>query len=127
MLPALRRSRISIASSWNGTVLHLIPTLEGGGAERQLAMLAVEQVRQGLNVHVGFRRAGVHASALRAGGVKLHELGEFRRLPLRFMWNLHRLVGSVKPGVIQTWLPSMDVLGGLLAAGHRRRWLISER
>jgi glycosyltransferase involved in cell wall biosynthesis len=64
---------------------------------------------------------------LQDSGVKLHELGDFRRLPLRFLCNLHDLVRSVKPGMIQTWLPSMDVLGGLLAAGHRRRWLISER
>ena len=127
MLPGLRRSPISIAPSWNRTVLHLIPTLEGGGAERQLAMLAAQQVRQGLNVHVGFRRAGIHGLALKNSGVKLHDLGDFRRLPLRFMWNLHLLVSKVRPGVIQTWLPSMDVLGGLMAAGHRRPWLISER
>jgi glycosyltransferase involved in cell wall biosynthesis len=127
MLATLRRSRISNRPSWNKTVLHLIPTLEGGGAERQLSMLAAEQVRQGLNVHIGFRRAGIHGRALQNSGVKLHELGDFRRLPLQLLWNLNGLVRSIKPGVIQTWLPSMDVLGGLVAAGHRRRWLISER
>jgi glycosyltransferase involved in cell wall biosynthesis len=127
MLPTRRRPRISTRASWNKTVLHLIPTLEGGGAERQLAMLAAEQVHQGLNVHTGFRRAGIYARALQNSGVKLHELGDFRRLPLRLLWNLHELVRSVKPGVIQTWLPSMDVLGGVVATGYRRPWLISER
>src|SRR4051812_35549056 len=122
MLRRLKRSRTASRPSWNGTVLHLIPTLEGGGAERQLAMLAAEQVRQGLNVHVGFRRAGIHALALQNTGVHLHELGDFRRLPLRFMLNLNRLVRTVKPGVVQTWLPSMDVLGGVIVSGHRRRW-----
>jgi hypothetical protein len=34
------------------TILHVIPTLEGGGAERQLSMLAAEQARRGLDVHI---------------------------------------------------------------------------
>jgi glycosyltransferase involved in cell wall biosynthesis len=118
---------VSISSTPSWTILHLIPTLEGGGAERQLAMLAAEQVRQGLNVHVAFRRGGVHSIALQNSGVKLHELGDFRRLPLRFIWNLHCVIACIKPSVIQTWLPSMDVLGGLIAVGHRLPWLISER
>jgi glycosyltransferase involved in cell wall biosynthesis len=118
---------ITTTRSWNKTILHLIPTLEGGGAERQLAMLAAEQVRQGLNVHVAFRRAGLHSIPLQNSGVKLHKLGDFRRLPLRFMWNLYWLVTRTKPGVVQTWLPSMDVLGGLVAIVHRLPWLISER
>lgn len=127
MLPQGAEVSISIARSWNKTVLHLIPTLEGGGAERQLAMLVAEQVRQGLKIHVAFRRAGVHGLGLQNSGVKLHELGDFRRFPFRFMWDLHRLVRRIKPGVIQTWLPAMDVLGGLVAASHRLPWLISER
>ena len=39
------------------SILHLIPTLEGGGAERQLRMLAVEQARRGHHVHVAVRRS----------------------------------------------------------------------
>src|SRR5712675_763318 len=46
------------------TVLHMIPTLEGGGAERQLYLLATEQARRGLSVHVAIRRGGVHMQAM---------------------------------------------------------------
>ncbi len=42
-------------------VLHVIPTLGGGGAERQLALLAEAQGREGHEVHVGLLRLGTHA------------------------------------------------------------------
>jgi len=41
-------------------LLHIIPTLEGGGAERQLCMLAAEQARRGYSVHLAVRRTGVY-------------------------------------------------------------------
>ena len=40
------------------TVLHLILTLEGGGAERQLAILAKQQSEYGLKVHIVLTREG---------------------------------------------------------------------
>src|SRR5947207_929887 len=65
------------------TILHVIPTLEGGGAERQLSMLAAEQTRRGYQVHVAVRRPGVHAQAIRDGRVEVHELGNIRSIDPR--------------------------------------------
>ena len=118
---------ISSPEPSNRTILHLIPTLEGGGAERQLSMLAAEQARRGLNVHIGFRRAGIYGATLQNEGVNLHPLGDFRGFSFRFLWNLDALIRRTRPDLIQTWLTSMDILGGLAATGHRLPWLISER
>ena len=108
-------------------VLHIIPTLEGGGAERQLSMLAAEQARRGCDVHVALRRTGVHAGAIRDCGVQLHKLGDVRSVDPRLFFALRKIIRSVRPDVVQTWLPQMDLIGGLAAASERIPWVVSER
>lgn len=115
------------AKSQSLRILHVIPTLEGGGAERQLSMLAAEQARRGCDVHVALRRLGVHAGAIRDCGVKLHELGDMRSVDPRLFLALRRIVRSVRPDVVQTWLPQMDLVGGLAAVSGRIPWVVSER
>src|SRR5262245_32180652 len=88
-------------------ILHIIPTLEGGGAERQLSMLAAEQARRGCDVHVALRRPGVHAVNIRDRGVNLHELGDMRSVDPRLFLALRKIIRSVRPDVVQTWLPQM--------------------
>lgn len=43
------------------------------------------------------------------------------------LWNLVRLVRHIRPDVVQTWLPQMDILGGLAALVSRTPLLVSER
>jgi glycosyltransferase involved in cell wall biosynthesis len=109
------------------SVLHLIPTLEGGGAERQLFMLATEQARRGLDVHVAMRRGGVHLQAMKDCGVHLHELGDFRSVNPQLFLAIRRVLKSIKPSIVQTWLPQMDMLGGFAALQNGAAWIISER
>lgn len=109
------------------SILHVIPTLEGGGAERQLSLLATEQVRRGLDVHAAIRRGGVYLQAMRDGGVQLHELGNFRSINPRLFFAIRRTLKSVEPAIVQTWLPQMDILGGLAALQSGAAWIVSER
>lgn len=109
-------------------ILHLIPTFSGGGAERQLSLLAAEQGKRGWDVHIGIRRGGVHAETLCSlSGVVVHLLGDHRGLnPLLFV-SVHKLIKRIKPDVIQTWLPQMDIVGGIGALWNSIPWIISER
>lgn len=109
------------------SILHLIPTLAGGGAERQLAMLAQEQVKCGWEVHIGVRRGGVHLQALKSAGVKINCLGDFRSIDPRLFINIYKLIKSIRPNVVQTWLPQMDVVGGAAALLSRVKWIGTER
>jgi glycosyltransferase involved in cell wall biosynthesis len=109
------------------TILHVIPTLEGGGAERQLSLLAPEQARRGLAVHVATRRGGVYRQAMADGGVQLHELGNLRSVNPRLFLAIRRILKNVQPAIVQTWLPQMDVLGGLAALQSHRPWIVTER
>jgi glycosyltransferase involved in cell wall biosynthesis len=94
-------------------ILMLIPTLTGGGAERQLVYLAGELQRRGHDVLTGFVHPGSGAwpDALAA-----------HRFRARKPWNpllvrdIVRLIRSWRPDIVQTCLPMMDVYGGIAAA-----------
>lgn len=109
------------------SILHLIPTLEGGGAERQLSMLAAEQSRRGGQIHVGVRRAGVYAEILRANGVSIQFLGDHGGIHPLLLQHLNALIKQIKPDIIHTWLPQMDIIGGMTALWNSVPWILSER
>jgi len=109
------------------TVLHLIPTLEVGGAERQLSLLASEQVRRGYSVHVAVRRDGEYGIMLRELGVVIHILGDYRAIDFRLLFGIDQLLRRLKPQLVQTWLPQMDLIGGIVALERRVAWIATER
>jgi len=104
-------------------ILLLIPTLTGGGAERQLAYLASELQRRGHGVLTGFVYPG---NGVWPGDLATH------RFRARKPWNpmlvrdIVRLIRSWKPDVVQTCLPMMDVFGGIAAAIARVPFLLRE-
>lgn len=109
-------------------ILHLIPTLEGGGAERQLSMLAIEHVKYGYNVHVCARRGGTYLEALQNHGVTVHWMGEYRGNFNVFLWlKIRKLINRIKPNIVQTWLAQMDIIGGSAALWSSVPWIVSER
>ena len=109
------------------TILHIIPTFEGGGAERQLSMLACEQAKRGWSVHVGVRRGGVHEETVRGNGVVVHKLGDYRGLNPMLGMSINTLIREIKPDLIQTWLMQMDIMGGAVVFRNAIPWVISER
>lgn len=109
-------------------LLHLIPTLEGGGAERQLVMLAVEQSSLGNEVHIALRRSnGVYMELLRNSRVEIHQLGDFRSINPFLFLRISALMHKLKPDVVQTWLPQMDVTGGAAAIWNAFPLVLTER
>lgn len=108
-------------------VLHLIPTLGGGGAERQIAALAAGLRALGCDVHVGIVSEGSHLARVAAAGATVHQIRSHGNydpaLPLR----IAALIRRVRPAVVQTWLTQMDVAGGLAALATRTPWVLSER
>lgn len=108
-------------------VLHLISTLGGGGAERQIGVLAQGLRELACEVHVGIVTPGVHLDRVVEAGAIVHRIAARGNhdplLPLR----VARLIRRVKPDVVQTWLMQMDVIGGAAAIVTRVPWIISER
>jgi glycosyltransferase involved in cell wall biosynthesis len=108
-------------------VLHGITSLEGGGAERQLAYLAAEQARTGHEVHVVVLRRGPNYARVVRGGARVHELPSTRIHDPRIALGVARLLREVRPDVFQSWLLAMDFWGGLAARATRTPWVMTER
>ena len=108
-------------------ILHLIPTLEGGGAERQLSYLADALKRLGLKIDVGYLRDGPYLQRLYEAGVITHYLGPLGNSDPRLLWRINRLVQLVRPQIIQTWLTQMDILGAVVASWNRIPLVVCER
>lgn len=99
----------------------------GGGAERQCALLATAEARHGLDVHVALLRGGPHLARLAGSGAQLHMLPSAGNHDPRVLVRLIVLARRLQPDVLQTWLPQMDVFGGLTALATGTPWLLSER
>lgn len=108
-------------------VLHLIPSFVGGGAERQLALLAPELCRMGVTTHIGFAHPGITLEPLRDTQVKLHKVACSGNHDPAILLRLLKIVRSIRPHIVQTWLLQMDVFGGTAAKLARVPFVLSER
>jgi glycosyltransferase involved in cell wall biosynthesis len=117
-------------------ILHLTQDFAAGGAQRQLAYLAPMLVELGHEVAIGYLRGGPHFARLANTGVRLHACGSSGRESLygrridnydpRLFTRLRRLVRSLAPDVVHTWIGQMDILGGLVCTMARVPWVLRE-
>ena len=107
-------------------VLHLISSLEAGGAQTMLRNLVLASPPGVLRHHVvAMMDGGSQADLLRARGVRVETLGMGRGQPdPRGAIRLARILRSVRPSIVQTWLYHADLLGliGRPVAGARVVW-----
>jgi glycosyltransferase involved in cell wall biosynthesis len=108
-------------------VLHLIPTLGGGGAERQIGYLAQGLQARGCDVHVGFEHAGANLPRLLESGATVHRIRAAGNYDPLLVPRIVGLIRRVQPQVVQTWLTQMDVVGGIAARLTGTPWVLSER
>lgn len=108
-------------------VLHCIPGLHGGGAERQLSYLSGALKNKGVDVHVAYHLRGPEYGKTGDSGVTFHELPSRGNHDPSLLRQLITIVRRVKPDLIQTWLLQMDVLGGMAAQITRTPFLMTER
>jgi glycosyltransferase involved in cell wall biosynthesis len=108
-------------------VLHCIGTMDGGGAERQLSVLAHGLVGQGMELHVAILRSGPNLPRLQASGAHLHTLSASHSLDPLVVERIWRLIKEVQPQLVQTWLLRMDIEGGLATRIARIPWILSEQ
>ena len=105
-------------------ILHLIPNLSGGGAERQLSYLAPELARMGHEVSIAYSKEGHHKPDL--PGVLLYQLKACSNYDPYLLWQVVRLIRRIKPDIIHTWIRQMDILGGIAAKLSGVPWVLRE-
>lgn len=108
-------------------ILHVIPTLRGGGAERQLVYLAGGLRALDCDVHVAMLDGGTNLRRLEAAKATIHRLDVRSNYDPRIMLQLVRLIRRIRPDVVQTWLTQMDVFGGVAALLTGTPWILSDR
>lgn len=98
-------------------IMIVVPTMGRGGAEIQLKSLAKRMVSRGhqvkMTVLLPVEDFGVE---LESAGVALDSLSMKRGVPkMSALIGLEQRMRSWKPDVVQTWMYSADVLGGIVA------------
>lgn len=108
-------------------ILHCIPGMGGGGAERQLAYLATELVALGWDVHVALVSGGPNLERLQRSGSTVHLLSAAGNYDPRILWEVIRVIDRVKPDLVQVWMLQMEVIGAIAAAMRGVPLIWSER
>ena len=110
-------------------ILHLVPSLDRAGAEKQLAMLLTQLPREEFDLHVcALTRGGELAADLEAAGIPLTVLGKRFKADPGCFWKLRKFIKQLQPDVLHTWMFAPGVYGRV-AAGQVgvKRFIHSER
>lgn len=99
----------------------------GGGAERQLAYLCGALPGLGWEVHVAMLHGGIHLNRLEKSGATIHRMRVSGNYDPRLLNEIAHAIDKVKPDVVQTWVPQMDIAGGAMATMKSIPWILSER
>lgn len=104
-----------------------VPTLGKGGAEHQVSLLAPELARQGIDVAIFGRIGEADAQRLGQAGVRCFSIAGLGHYNPALVIKLIAAIRSHGSTLVQTFLPQMDVVGGLAAMLSGRKWVLSER
>jgi glycosyltransferase involved in cell wall biosynthesis len=107
-------------------IFHLIKSLEAGGLQHQLNLLASEQVKLGHKVHVIYIKDDYYVSKLTENGILLHHYPGWRLRKLLFVFFLYELIRKYSPSLIQSWSWQMDIFAGYITRFLSVPWVLQE-
>ena len=108
-------------------VLQCIPSMAGGGAEKQFIYLTRGLVRRGWRVTAVVTHEGPNYEELKQSGARIHQPAAITNYDPRLFFRVCRIIREEQPSLVQTWLLQMDVFGGLAALCCAVPWILSER
>ena len=108
-------------------IVHLISSLGSGGAERQVATLLPEMASSDNEIHLIYCHGGPNLEPLVKSKVRLHNISSSNNYSFFVAARILFKILLIKPDLIQTWLPKMDILGGVFAFMLRIPFILSER
>jgi glycosyltransferase involved in cell wall biosynthesis len=104
-------------------VLHIVPTLVRGGAEKQLTLLACGLPRGEFDVHVAvLTHDGPYREELQSHAIPVTTIGKRWKFDPQSFWRLKRFIRELGPDVVHTWIFAANSYGraAAFAAGTRR-------
>ena len=107
-------------------VLQIIPTLDRGGAEKQMTLLASRLPRDRFEVFVAaLTRSGPLASVLADAGIPLIEINKRWKIDPAALWRLRREIARLQPDVVHTWIFAANSYGRQAAFQARVPYVIA--
>lgn len=107
-------------------VLHLIPSLTGGGAERQIQMVIPLLDQQGFENHVLYLYGDECRNTLGLPAQQLHFIPVSNNYSPRILIGIIRVIHKIQPDLIHSWIRQMDILAGLLSTFYHIPWVLRE-
>lgn len=93
-------------------ILHIIPTLDRGGAEKQMALLCAGLLNEQYDVRViVLTRTGPLGEVLRQSGVPYETIHKQRKIDLSAYWQLKKRIKQINPDLVHTWLFAANSYG----------------
>ncbi len=93
-------------------ILHIIPTLDRAGAEKQLVLLVRGLPADAFDVHVcALTRGGPLLDDLAAAGIPATVLGKRWKLDPPAWFRLRRFIAGLKPDLVHTWIFAANSYG----------------
>ncbi len=119
----------TLTNSVKHRILHVIPTMDRAGAEKQLCLLAAGLPRDEFDVHVCLlTRGGPLLGRLEAASIDTELLGKRWKLDPLAWWRLVRLIRKLEPAIVHTWLFAANSYGRTAAwAAGARKIVATER
>ncbi|WP_146403328.1 glycosyltransferase family 4 protein [Planctomycetes bacterium CA13] len=107
----------------------IIPTMDRGGAEKQLCLLAEYLPADQFDVHVILlTRDGPLTERLRAAGVSVTLIGKRFKVDPTALFRLRKVLKKLKPDVVHTWIFAANSFGRVAArSAGVKRIIASER
>jgi glycosyltransferase involved in cell wall biosynthesis len=93
-------------------ILHIIPTLDQSGAEKQLTLLACALKQAGHDIHVCcLTHGGPYEAQLKQAHVPVHCIGKRSKLDLPAYFRLKKYIQQLQPDIVHTWLFAANAYG----------------
>ena len=93
-------------------VVHVIPTMDLGGAEKQLCLLAENLPRDRFDVHVMLlTRDGPRSRRLRRAGIPVTLIGKRFKVDPSALFRLRKELVRLRPQIVHTWIFAANSFG----------------
>lgn len=89
-----------------------------------MSYLAPEMAKAGHDVHIAYIYDGPDRPTMT--GVKLHRIGLIGNYDPRLVIKVRKLIRTIKPDIIQSWIQMMDIVVGILSYMEDFIWVVRE-
>ncbi len=108
-------------------IVHCISSLSGGGAERQLSYIAPRMAEKGVDVHITFLTDGpAPPDYINTHQIKLHSVKHKNNYDPLIVLRMVALFRKIRPDIVHTWIPQIDIFSGIAAQLCDIPWVIRE-